>query len=70
MLGGSGSHNANIYNRGSPKDYDNFARLTQDDSWSYGNVLQYFKRMENYAGRLIKEEERPRENIILILLNF
>jgi choline dehydrogenase len=58
MLGGSGSHNGNMYNRGSPHDYDNFAKLTGDDSWSYKNVLKYFKSFEHFEGRLVDENER------------
>ncbi|KAJ6640130.1 Glucose dehydrogenase [FAD, quinone], partial [Pseudolycoriella hygida] len=58
MLGGSGSHNGNIYNRGSRHDYDTLAKLTGDDSWSYQNVLKHFKNIENYVGHLENEEQR------------
>ncbi len=58
MLGGCGSTSGNVYNRGNPLQFDLLARLLQDDSWSYGRVLKYFKKMENYAGRLINESER------------
>ncbi len=58
MLGGSGSHNDNVYNRGSPHDYNNFAKLTGDQTWEYRNVLKYFKKLENYEGRLVNESER------------
>lgn len=56
MLGGSGSHNDNIYNRGSPWDYDNFANITGDASWKYKNILKHFKRVENYVGELFVDE--------------
>lgn len=59
MLGGSGSHNGNFYNRGSPHDYDNFAKITGDDSWSYKYALGHFKNFEKFIGKLIKESERP-----------
>lgn len=58
MLGGSGSHNANVYNRGSPYDYDNFANITGDDTWTYKNVLKHFKNCERYIGKLIKDSEQ------------
>lgn len=58
MLGGSGSHNGNFYNRGSPHDYNNFAKITGDDTWSWGNVLKHFKNFERFVGKLIKENER------------
>lgn len=58
MYGGSGSHNDNAYNRGSPYDYDNFANITGDASWRYENVLQHFQNFENFSGMLINENER------------
>lgn len=58
MLGGSGSHNGNLYNRGSPYDYNNFANITGDDTWSYKNVLKNFKNYERFVGKLVKENER------------
>ncbi len=51
MLGGSGSHNDMVHSRGSPRDYDNWADLLNDDSFNYTNVLKYFKRMETFVGR-------------------
>ncbi|XP_037034227.1 oxygen-dependent choline dehydrogenase-like [Bradysia coprophila] len=58
MLGGCGSHNGNVYNRGSPHDFDNFAKITGDDSWTYKNVLKHFKNMERYIGTLVNETKR------------
>lgn len=58
MLGGSGSHNENAYHRGSPYDYDNFARITGDNSWNYRNALRHFKNFERHTGPLINENER------------
>lgn len=58
MLGGSGSHNGNVYNRGSPKDYDYFASVTNDSSWEYSNVLKHFKNLENFVGKLVLERNR------------
>ena len=58
MLGGSGSHNGNVYNRGNPNDWDTIANLTQDPSWSYDQILKHFKNIENFVGRLVAEEDR------------
>ncbi len=49
LLGGSSSINAMIYMRGAAADYDEWAQLTGDASWSYANVLPVFRRMEDNA---------------------
>jgi choline dehydrogenase-like flavoprotein len=49
-MGGSGSHNDLVHNRGSPGDYDNWAAVTGDPSWSYENVFQYFAKSETFVG--------------------
>ena len=49
LLGGSSSINAMIYMRGAAADYDEWAELTGDPSWSYENVLPVFTRMEDNA---------------------
>ena len=49
LLGGSSSINAMIYMRGAAADYDEWAALTGDASWSYANVLPVFRRMEDNA---------------------
>ena len=49
LLGGSSSINAMIYMRGAAADYDEWAELTGDPSWSYENVLPVFRRMEDNA---------------------
>ena len=40
LLGGSSSINAMIYMRGVAADYDEWAKLTGDPSWSYDSVLR------------------------------
>ena len=47
-LGGSSSINGMIYMRGQKRDYDEWARFTRDDSWSWDGVLPIFKESEDY----------------------
>jgi len=49
-LGGTSNLDYMIYLRGSPQDYDNWAEVTGDPSWSYNSVMDYFKKHENYDG--------------------
>lgn len=56
MLGGSASHNSMIHSRGSPKDFDNWANILNDESFNYSNVLKYFKRMETFVGHKFGSE--------------
>lgn len=39
-----------IYMRGHPQDFNSWANITGDNRWSYSNVLEYFKRSEDYFG--------------------
>ncbi|XP_059056935.1 ecdysone oxidase-like [Achroia grisella] len=48
MLGGSSSLNYLNYIRGSPCDYDSWAALLNDDSWTFNNVLPEFKKSERF----------------------
>jgi choline dehydrogenase len=50
VLGGSSITNGLVYNRGSPYDYDNWANMTNDPSWSYANLLPIFREVEKYEG--------------------
>ncbi|CAL8130308.1 unnamed protein product [Orchesella dallaii] len=56
MLGGSGSHNDMAHTRGSPFDYNNYAHLLNDTSWTYSNVLKYFKLNEDFIGQLFEDK--------------
>ena len=49
-IGGSSNLNGMIYQRGNPKDYDNWANITGSAAWKYQNVLPYFKKLEDYHG--------------------
>ncbi|ABG31209.1 FAD-dependent oxidoreductase [Roseobacter denitrificans] len=46
VIGGGSSINAQIYTRGNPHDYDNWAEHHGCRGWSYREVLPYFKRSE------------------------
>jgi choline dehydrogenase len=50
VLGGSSSINGMIYMRGQREDYDEWARVTGDSSWSWDAVLPVFKRSEDHHG--------------------
>ena len=47
-LGGCSSINGMIYMRGQARDYDQWAQLTGDSTWNWGNVLPAFKRHESH----------------------
>lgn len=48
-LGGSGSINGHIYNRGQRMDFDAWAQKG-NRGWGYADVLPYFKKSENKLG--------------------
>ena len=48
VLGGCSSINGMIYMRGQREDYDEWARVTNDSSWSWDAVLPVFKRSEDH----------------------
>lgn len=58
MLGGSGGHNALVYNRGSPEFYDEWAQFVNDPSFAYENILSLYKQNEKMTGFLFSEPER------------
>jgi choline dehydrogenase len=47
-LGGCSSINGMIYMRGQSRDYDGWAQLTKDDTWSWANVLPAFMKHEDH----------------------
>ena len=49
ILGGSSSINGMVFVRGQSQVYDHWAQLG-NKSWSYKDVLPYFKKMETYKG--------------------
>ena len=49
MIGGCSTHNGMVYVRGNPNDYKRWASFGLP-SWSYKNVLPYFKKIERWSG--------------------
>jgi choline dehydrogenase/4-pyridoxate dehydrogenase len=49
IVGGSSTTNAMAYCRGHPRDYDRWAAAGLP-SWSYADVLPYFRRQESWSG--------------------
>jgi choline dehydrogenase len=50
VMGGSSSINGMIYMRGQAQDYNEWARLTGDDSWRWDKVLPLFMQSEDHHG--------------------
>lgn len=59
VLGGSSVINYMIYNRGNPRDFDDWVRLG-NDGWSYNEVLPYFLKSER--ANLRGKENSPFHN--------
>ncbi|KAF7336849.1 L-sorbose 1-dehydrogenase [Mycena venus] len=49
MLGGCSSINAQMAQYGAPGDFDEWAALTGDESWSWKNLRRYFTKFEKYT---------------------
>src|SRR5690348_5059151 len=47
VIGGAGSINGNLFVRGDPKEYDGW-RDQGCGVWGYSDMLQYFRRLEDY----------------------
>ncbi len=47
VLGGSGSINGMIWQRGNPLDYERWSKDAGMQDWDYAHCLPYFKKMEN-----------------------
>jgi choline dehydrogenase len=73
-LGGCSSINGMIYMRGQARDYDQWAQLTGDDAWTWGNALPDFMKHEDHykgadalhgaGGEWRIEKQRLRWNIL------
>ncbi|KAJ6512917.1 GMC oxidoreductase-domain-containing protein [Mycena sanguinolenta] len=49
LLGGCSSINAQMAQYGAPADFDEWATLTGDESWSWKNLRRYFTKFEKYT---------------------
>ncbi|KAG8213261.1 hypothetical protein J3R82DRAFT_11733 [Butyriboletus roseoflavus] len=49
LLGGCSAINALMAHYGAPSDYDEFATIVGDESWSWKNFEKYFRKFENYS---------------------
>lgn len=58
-LGGSSLINYMAYVRGSPKDFDSWAGITQDPQWRFEACLPAFERIENVVGVEIRQPVHP-----------
>lgn len=50
VLGGGSSINGMIWSRGHKNDWDYFASEAGDDAWSYGSVLDIYRKIEDWRG--------------------
>jgi choline dehydrogenase len=50
VLGGGSSLNAAFWARGHRSDWDSYAALAGDDAWSYRQVLELYRRIEDWRG--------------------
>jgi choline dehydrogenase len=50
VVGGGSSVNASVWSRGHKNDFDSWAAATGDAGWSYANVLEIYKRIEDWQG--------------------
>ncbi|CAH1642398.1 unnamed protein product [Spodoptera littoralis] len=59
MLGGSSSLHHMMHTNGDPEDYNEWARMLNDDKWSFKYAQEYLKKMET----LIDQDLLPPEDI-------
>ncbi|OXA42201.1 Glucose dehydrogenase [FAD, quinone] [Folsomia candida] len=62
LVGGSSNLNYQVYMRGNPNCYDNWANSTGDPTWKYDNVLPYFKKSLDYHGQFAENKEHYGES--------
>ncbi|XP_064292918.1 ecdysone oxidase-like isoform X3 [Plodia interpunctella] len=53
ILGGSSSINHLIYSRGFPYDFDTWAEVVDDISWTWDNIYKYFLKLERLEDQAI-----------------
>ncbi|GLB40331.1 putative GMC oxidoreductase [Lyophyllum shimeji] len=49
MLGGCSSINAQMAQYGAPGDFDEWAKITGDDAWSWNKFHRYFRKLEKFV---------------------
>ncbi|KAJ7499481.1 aryl-alcohol-oxidase from pleurotus Eryingii [Mycena latifolia] len=49
VLGGSSSVNYLVYTAGSKEDFDRFARVADDERWSWDNLIPYMRKSEEFT---------------------
>ncbi|OXA50686.1 Glucose dehydrogenase [FAD, quinone] [Folsomia candida] len=65
-MGGSSTLNHLAFLRGHPSDFDAWARITGDRSWSYDQVLPFFRRSEEFIGTSTDASARGRDGELRI----
>jgi choline dehydrogenase len=66
VLGGSGSVNGMIYNRGQSGDYDGWAQAG-NSGWSYEDILPYFRRTERREANSVDPAYRGRDGRLTVV---
>ncbi|KAL5360582.1 hypothetical protein BJX96DRAFT_72757 [Aspergillus floccosus] len=56
VLGGSSAINFGVYTVGARDDYDEWASLVGDDSFSWNTMQERFKRLETFNGTIVDEK--------------
>ena len=57
MLGGTSNINFMVYTRGNYHDYNNWAKLTGDETWNWENVLPYFIKSERLVDPILQQSD-------------
>lgn len=47
-VGGGSLINGMIWNRGSQSDFDSWAELNDDEGWSWGSMVPFFKKVSHW----------------------
>jgi choline dehydrogenase len=65
VLGGSSSINVMVWSRGHKSDWDYFSDESGDDRWSYRNVLNIYRSLEDWQGAA-DPERRGRGGLVFV----
>ncbi|KAL9115214.1 MAG: hypothetical protein Q9227_001008 [Pyrenula ochraceoflavens] len=61
-LGGSSAVNFCVYDIGPKDDFEEIARIVDDDDWHWENILPKYKALEHFHGESIPDKTRPFAN--------